>query len=399
MSFSLIAISDVHLDSPSLLGADARNDLEQHKREAFKIAIDEAVSRNVSTFLICGDLYDERSVCFETLMFLRKCFLELSACDIKICYAHGKYDPSPTPNILHTPNLIEFSHETESYDINQPAAIPLAKVWGAGYSTNTSHIIGQYEKKSSDLPVVGMLYEENALSKQKAFILDELAGKNYDLFILAGYHSYLLAPDKSNILYLGSPTGTWFDEKPGGALHAQINDYGQVSLDKLTLTDVNWHDIEITDIIETDINAFIRRMEIEAQSAVSSVKNAFVRVRITGRCTFIDELTDETIERIAEKLSLTMDAKVYIEKDNLMPVLPKSILDNASPLVETMKIIDNIKSDDNKLKEFMNDTALGYDLFYGKLDDSKKKSFLRKIASGLVDTVCKVMIRETRNAN
>jgi hypothetical protein len=310
---------------------------------------------------------------------------------------HGRYDPSPAPDILHIPNLVEFSHEVEPYDLNHPASIPLAKIWGAGYNANTARIIGQYEKKSSDIPVVGMMYEENAFTKE--FLVDELASKNYDIFILGGCHAYKLAPDKSNILYVGSPTGTWFNDTPGGALYAQINEYGQIVLDKIKLTDISWHNIEISNIKENDINAFIRRMEIEAQNAIGSVKNSFVRVRITGRCAFIDELTDETIERIADKLSRTMATNVYIEKDDLMPVLPKSILDNASPLVETIKIIDNIKNDDNKLKEFIGATASGYDLFYPKLDEGTKKSFLRRIANGLVDTVCKVMIRETRNAN
>ncbi len=84
MSISIIAIGDVHFDEPSFLSYDDKKSLDEQKKNAFKQAIDMAIARNVSAFLICGDLFNEQSVSFETYIFLRKCFLELHNSQIKI---------------------------------------------------------------------------------------------------------------------------------------------------------------------------------------------------------------------------------------------------------------------------------------------------------------------------
>ncbi len=399
MSFNLIAISDVHLDAPSLLSIDEKNQLEKQKKEAFKKAIEVAIERNVSAFLICGDLFNEDAVSFETLIFLRKCFLDLASCDIKICYAHGKIDKNISPDIIKTQNLIDFSHEVELFDITQAAAIPVAKVCGAGYGSNTAFLIEQFEEKNSNYPTIGMLYEKNAFSKQGAFILDEIAGKNYDIFILGGYHCYVLARAENNILYLGSPTGTWFNDRAGGALYAEINDYGQVVLDKLSLSDVNWHDIEITNIVETDINALVRRIEIEVQSSINSALHAYVRVKISGRCIFAKHMTDDIIKMMSNKLSKTLDATVYIEKSSLMTMPQNSLLEGASPLVESIKIIELLKNDNEKINKFIDAAVSEHELFYSNLDDDKKTDYIKKIIRGLSETVCMVMIKEANYEN
>ena len=81
MSFSFVAIGDVHLDSPSFLCREDRIELEESKRKTFKKAVDIAIERDASAFLICGDLYNQSAICFDTYIFLRKCFLVLK--DIK----------------------------------------------------------------------------------------------------------------------------------------------------------------------------------------------------------------------------------------------------------------------------------------------------------------------------
>ena len=396
MSLNIIAVSDLHFDEPSLLKEEDRKKLEELKKSAFKKIIDEAISRNVSAFLICGDLYNERSVSFETYVFLRKCFLELLNSDIKICYAHGKSDPNPVSDIINTPNLIEFAHQAESFDIIRDGA-PVVRIWASGYCNDTSSIVDQFQQKDESIPVIGMMYEEDAFSKNATLMQESLAGKNYDLFILGGYHHYVVLRRQDNILYLGSPTGIDFTDRQGGVLIAEITDDGQILLDKLTVSDVSFYDIEVSNITETDIDALTRRFEAEVQKNISDTKNTFVRIVVSGRCALANQLTDEATEKIARSLSETLDISVYVKKENLMPILPKSLLIGTSPLVESLKIVDTIKNDDKKFRELLKDIYAKQNIFYKDTEEDIDKALKDKITHGLTDTICRVMIREDEN--
>ncbi len=396
---NLIAIGDVHFDAPSLLGGEERKKLEELKKEAFKKAVDEAVSRNVTAFFICGDLYDENSVSFETLIFLRKCFLRLSSCNIKVLYAHGMSDPGPAFELIRTNNFVDFSHEVERYELTSAEAVPEAVIYASGFSSNAGLLAQQLEPNNSNYPTVGMVYIKDGFTNQGSVVLDRVSNLNYDLFILGGYHHYIVARADSNIIYIGSPTGTWFGDKSGGALYAEVNDYGQIKLDKISLSDVTWYDVEVQNITETDIGTLKRRIEIEIQSAVENTKNAFVRVVLTGRCFLADLLNDEMIESIKEELSNTLDIILYIEKKNLLPMLPKTLFDTTSPFVESVKIIDALKNDDEKYQKTVESVQKKHELFYSTISEEHKEKYQNDLKTGLLDIICKVMIKEAGYEN
>ncbi len=381
------------MDAPSLFGEEDRKKLEELKKGAFRKSIDEAIARNASAFLICGDLYNESAVSFETLIFLRKCFLDLLNCNIKVCYAHGKYDASSAPDIIKTENLIDFSHEVEVFDFMQDA-IPVAKIVASGYKKETDTLANQFEQNESDIPVLCMLYEENAFSKQGTLLQDVIESKKYDVTILGGYHQYVITREESNIMYLGSPTGDWFGDKTGGVLFAEFKDDGQVVLDKISVSDTSFHDVEISNIVEVDMQALQRRIEIEVQKIITTTRNTFVRVILSGRCVVANDITDDKIQTMSKQLSNTLDLSIYIQKDNLMPILPKSLFDGTSPLVESLKIIDAAKNDNNKLEELIESIHTDYTLFYSQLNEEEQESHRKEILNGLIDTICKVMIRE-----
>lgn len=97
---------------------------------------------------------------------------------------------------------------------------------------------------------------------------------------------------------------------------------------------------------------------------------------------------------MSTELSKTLDLNVYIQKNKLMPILPKSLFDGTSPLIESLKIVDDAKNDDSKLHKLLKNIESEYKLFYLKEEDNDKKSHSKEILDGLIDTVCKVMIRE-----
>ena len=399
MSFSLLAVGDVHFDAPSLLCAEDRKKLEALKKEAFKKAVDEAVAKNVSAFFICGDLYDEQAVSFETLIFLRKCFLQLASCSIKIMYAHGKSDPSAAPKIIETNNLIDFSHETERFELSQPDGSLQAVIYTSGFSNNAGMLLDGFEAKGTKYPTIGMMYLRDGFSSQGSFILDGLSNLNYDLFILGGYHHYIVAREEGNVIYPGSPTGTWFGDKAGGALYAQVNDSGQITLDKIPLSDVSWYEVEMQNITETDIGSLQRKIEVEIQSTSENMNNTFVRVVLSGRCFLSEEMTDEVIEEMRHNISETLGLSVLLEKENLLPMLPKSLFENTSPFVESVKIIDMLKGDSEKFTKLLEAVQKKNDLFYATVPEELKIKYQSDFQNGLLDAICKVMIKEAGYEN
>lgn len=399
MSFNLLAVGDIHFDAPSVLGEDESAKLEKHKKDAFKKAVDEAIARNVTAMFICGDLYDENAVSFETLIFLRKNFLKLAANNIKVLYAHGKSDQGPAPDLIKTNNLVEFSHEVERYDLTSAQAVPEAIINSCGYTSNAGLFVDQFEEKGSNYPTIGMMYAPEGFSNQGSFILDGFSSLNYDLFILGGYHHYIAIRAEHNIIYVGSPTGTWFGDKAGGALYAEVNDYGQIVLDKISLSDVTWHDIELSNISETDVGTLKRKIEIEIQSVVENTKDAFVKVVLSGRCYLADTLTDEVLDEIKNELSNTLDLTIHIQKQKLLSVLPKTLFDTTSPFVESVKIIDAIKKDDDKFDKAIEIVQKKNELFYSTMTQEQKDKYRSDIKQGLLDAICKVMIKEASYEN
>jgi hypothetical protein len=209
----------------------------------------------------------------------------------------------------------------------------------------------------------------------------------------------VVARAESNIIYPGSPTGTWFYDKAGGALYAEVNNYGQMVLDKIPLSDAAWYDIEVSNIQENDIGSLKRKLEAELQSAVSSTKNAFAQVKLIGRCPFADKFSDEDVQEMAKELSDTLDITVFIKKNGLLPTLPKSLFDSTSPFVESVKIIDSIKNDDDKFEKIIKKAGKEKELFYATLKKDKISEYQAGFKEGLLDTICKVMIKEAGYEN
>ena len=189
---------------------------------------------------------------------------------------------------------------------------------------------------------------------------------------------------RENIIFTGSPTGTWFHDKAGGALYVEIKDDGKTVLDKITLSDAAWHDIEISNMTETDIGTLKRKIETEIQSEVTSTKDAFVRVTLSGRCVLAESLTDEVINEMADELSGTLDIAVFMQKQNLQPIIPKTLLDATSPFVESVKIIDLLKSDDEKFEQLVEVMQKKHELFYSTIPEEKRKKYGADFKKGLL---------------
>ena len=124
-----------------------------------------------------------------------------------------------------------------------------------------------------------------------------------------------------------------------------------------------------------------------------------MRVRLTGRCPFADSFSQEEVKNAADELSNTMDIVVFIQKDGLLPMLPKSLFDSTSPFVESVKIIDSIKNDEDKLEDTLEKVGKGSELFYETIDKEKKEEYKAEFKEGLIDTLCKVMIKEAGYEN
>jgi hypothetical protein len=90
---------------------------------------------------------------------------------------------------------------------------------------------------------------------------------------------------------------------------------------------------------------------------------------------------------------------IFIEKSNLLATLPKSLFDSTSPFVECVKIIDTIKNDDERLEKAIKTTVKEHELFYSTLQEEQVDNYQNGFKNGLLDTICKVMIKEAGYEN
>ena len=80
-------------------------------------------------------------------------------------------------------------------------------------------------------------------------------------------------------------------------------------------------------------------------------------------------------------------------------MLPKNLLNTTSPLVESIKIIDSIKNDRDKFDALIENVCKKDDLFYSMIAEDMKKKYNKALKKELLDTVCKVMIKEKTYEN
>lgn len=310
-----VHVADVHLDSSFAGRSDeVRQRLRSASREAFRRAVDLAVSRDVDAFLIAGDLFDGERLSFRSEHFLLDEMARLGDHGITVVYATGNHDPggpASGPRGLRWPlNVV-----TATDAVPRRVRIPSRGGGDAGWVTAVGHETDREGRDLSrllpapegDLPQVALLHTQVRSSpgaeRHHAYAPSDLAylrRAGFDYWALGHVHVPQALSADPPVWYAGSLQGRGHGEP--GERGALLVDLGQRDAPEVTfhpLAPVRWETLRVGGL--DDVRA-LEGLEARGRAAWKAARAAdpgapgtewMLRVALEGPCPLWAELRVE----------------------------------------------------------------------------------------------------------
>jgi DNA repair protein SbcD/Mre11 len=229
----ILHCADIHFDTPfGELQPDIAELRREELRQTFATIIKLAREEEVKLLLLCGDLFDSKSVTKTTLDFVIRKLGEIP--EVRVFITPGNHDPYNGQSfykLLSWPSNVHiFGPQLEAVSIEELNTI----VYGAGFSSahETSTIIkdiGLVEpNKINILAVHGDIVNGGQVSDYNAVNEEFIKNSSMDYIALGHRHSFsgINKVGKTYYAYSGCPEGRGFDELgPKGVIIGEICKY------------------------------------------------------------------------------------------------------------------------------------------------------------------------------
>lgn len=349
-------VADVHLDTPFAgRAAQVRTRLREAVRDAFRRAVDLAISEDLDAFVIAGDLFDSDTFSFETERFLLAQFRRLAERRITVVYATGNHDPGRDPGRR---GAIRWPEGVFVADGPDPVRVQVHDRGGelAGWITAVGHATA---RESTDLsrcfprpdglfPEVAVLHAQVQSSagasehdRYAPTTVSALASHPYDYWALGHVHRRQEVHDEPAIFYPGNLQGrTPAESGPRGGLRVDLTAGRTPQVVFRSFAPVRWETIvvaglEAVETLDALIRTVRRHWDAWLDDETGSRADWMVRIRLTGgsplwkllrdpseRETLEAELTgeldvlDATVD--AEGVHAPVDPNEYRDRDDAL---------------------------------------------------------------------------------
>ena len=278
----LIHCADVHLDSRMESGLPVEKAKERRLEllHTFTRMTEQAAEDKVEAILICGDLFDGRSVSTRA----GNCVLDavVQHPQIMFYYLRGNHDQG---NFLEgvpalPDNLRIFGTDWTSYE--QGDVVITGAEWSG---ENKDHIMERLSLEKDRTNIVmfhGMAAEYHGKDQPESFSLRQLRGKNIDYLALGHIHSFRLErlDERGVWCYCGCLEGRGFDECGQKGYVELETGRGTIVSRFLPFARRTLHDVPV------DITGLMTQEEIQRRirGTVQGIpEKDMVKIRLTGR--------------------------------------------------------------------------------------------------------------------
>ena len=372
----ILHIADAHLDTPFYGQEESfRRKLREATRDAFSVAVEEAIHRKVHAFLIAGDLFDNDLLSFTTERFLLEQMAHLREAGVAVFYATGNHDPG---RANYRARHLNWPDNVHLFCGASPETVPIGDVgWltAAGHSSRTegNNLAAHYEAARSDRPHVAMLHTQiisargaERHDRYAPCTRDDLLAPGYDYWALGHIHIRQQVFDDLPAWYSGNLQGRNPRETgPKGALYVEIKKGETVKPEFLPLAPVEWEWLEVRCPQEArTLNALTDALEreIKEHADLSSDSEYMVRVYITGESVMARDLAEE--DNIREISDILMDrlgvAWLEIRPRHIVrPVDLDEYRGSATVLSQVLELIEQARTDNELLEALRPDDLAG----------------------------------------
>jgi exonuclease SbcD len=397
-------MADVHLDTVfQNRDPKMRASLREAGREAFRAAVDLALSSGCHALLIGGDLFDNQTLSFMTEKFLLTEMQRLAQGEVQVFYATGNHDPSRSKyrvkQIRWPDNVHVFAHRTpESYPLFNSEGQTIAMIVGAGHedareNENLASFFPQVQ--NCDVPSIALLHAlvtgssgEVEHERYAPCTLLDLKEKGYIYWALGHVHKRGILSENPYVVYPGNLMGRNPRENgTKGAYLVEIDNDSQVKIDFYPLAPLSWYELTINNLTEAD------NLEKLEQLIVSTVKEqlenkikgekVFLRLKLIGPCPLYRELADaENLAILAENLTafLSLEYLELNEEGLLPPLRLDGYRHEPHVLSELLNLLTLLASDETKLLQLAPEELAGCPK---KVEPSEKIAYLHTLLQGL----------------
>ena len=303
----VLQLGDVHFDTPFKgLGTEISSIRKEDIRETFKKAILKGKEENVDFILITGDLFDNKRVFKETLIYIANVLKSVSP--IKVFISPGNHDPYNEDSfykLMEWPeNVHIFKSKMETIKIPDKNVV----IYGAAFNEEHIEECLLHNVKGEDGKInIAVIHGDvisGGASLYNPIPEDDIKESNMTYIAIGHKHKYsgLLKSGETYYGYSGALEGRSFNETgEKGALILEIED-GVVKEEFLSLSKRKHIDIDV-DITDKSTTEEICE---EICSSMGENNNDMIRVNLIG------EIEDIVVREnvIKEKLK---DKFFYIE--------------------------------------------------------------------------------------
>lgn len=277
----IIHCGDIHLESPMRrnLPTEKARERKNEMLLTFEKMVEYAKAQSVSAILICGDLFDGKTVTMRTRQAVKNCMLEHS--DIMFYYLKGNHDDTGVLEVEELPeNLRLFTDQWTTYEQED--------ITISGLELNADNNILAAERlmlKQSDCNLVmlhGQTSEYQSQDKVENINLSSFRNRNIDYLALGHIHSFHIErlDQRGQYGYCGCLEGRGFDEcGEKGFVLLTIEDH-QVTPEFIPFAGRQIYDVRV-DISETMDN---KDVADKIMSQIHQIaRQSLVKVTLVGK--------------------------------------------------------------------------------------------------------------------
>lgn len=391
MPLKFLHAADIHLDSP-LRGLERYEGapvdrIRQATRRALENLVALALEEQVDFVLIAGDLYDGDWKDYNTGLCVVRQMSRLGDAGIPVFLIAGNHDAANriTRSLRLPANVRLFPAEA-------PATVGLEDLGVAIHGQSfaraavTEDLSANYPPARRGFFNIGLLHTcatgREGHENYAPCKLEGLAARQYDYWALGHIHQREVLQTDPLIVFPGNLQGRHIRETGAkGCLLVTVNDAGRAQLEFRPLDVLRWElcAIDAGDVATAD--AALERVEQQLQQAVQRAAGLplAVRIEIRGPCPAHDVLSANPAKwtnEVRSRADAVGSGEVWVEKVKLRTT-PLQAHDPAEslngPIGELVRLIEELKADDEKLQELRKDLAefsnkLGADLLHDRSD-------------------------------
>lgn len=389
MSYKFVQMSEIGFNNSLSTDIEINKYIESARKKAFEKAIELCIKERVTALLICGNLYDEKYITYESARTIKKGFAKLKAQNIAIVYAHGKLDKGTFIDSIEK-EIIEIKSKYTKYCYSLPFDIDTIYFSGIGYSQRLIFQDEFLEEKKIEAPAIGLMYidPDSYSAHTRDLLHNRLAKSNITYWALGGSAGFVDMDKDTNYCYSGylAPKS----QVQSGCVLVAIDNKLRVNTKLVDICKDMYVKIYLDDVEKCrDIYQLVEKCIITILKNKKPGHNMIITLELLGQCTCYNKMVNNK-KALQDEIAKITKTKLSINVNNLCKsVRARENLEDDTEISEMLEECYQLYDDEDFYNKII-DRLKTKRVFYSEEDNSiDKKKILEGVDSIIIESAMK----------